>query len=410
MIGKANVLRVLMVGAVAVLLVASVAISTHADNFYWDHAAATPGDWIDSILPPYVKKFMQAANIGDSDALRIRANTTMEVAAMMVRQNEGSFNTPEQMKATLDEASRRAGWLYAIRGVASFAAPTSATFEFSHEDHKGAWWATQTMAQEWNRIKEENGGDPADSFDEFVGLYGVEPLTFLKGKTETIRHKSLSEPGYAWEKANEDMFTQFPQTAYYVHPDDPMEDSFDYDAYVESLREGSRIALKPEEWAMKSNQLAANITYERFRQSADAYIVANGNNATTKFQVDKQLYGLKEALRREHPGYGMQLAGNVQKLTLDEQLLEFDRWTPEMFETDAGKGVKLWLAARSTAQAEGMKLGHSRDWWKTSSDWQAIQLRQELQTIAAATYFKYPAFAMVFTGVFAHELQGVNGG
>ena len=377
---------------------------------FGDPDVDTPGDWVDSILPPYVKKFMQAANMGDSDALRIRANTTMEVAAMMVRQNEGSFNTQEQMKRTLEEASRRAGWLYAIRGIASATAPTSATFEFSHQDHKGMWWSTQTMAQEWNRIKEEMGGDPADAFDEFVGLYGIEPLTFLKGKTETVVPKSLTEPGYAWEKSNEAMFTEFPQTAYYVNPDSPLEDSFDYDAYIESLKEGTRVALKPEEWAMKSNQLAANITYERFRQSADAYLVANGNNAATMFQVNKQLYGLKEALRREHPGYGMQLAGNVQKITLDQQLLEFDRWTPEMFKTDAGKGVKLWLAARATAQAEGMKLGHSRDWWKTSSDWQAIQLRQELEVIAAATYTKYPAFMMVYTGVFAHELQGGDSG
>ncbi len=370
----------------------------------------TPGDWVDSLIPPTIKKFMQAVNIGDSDAMRIRANTTMEVAAMMVRQKEGSFNTPEQMKATLDEASRRAGWLYAIRGVASFTAPTSATFEFSHQDKSGMWFATQTMSNEWNRIKEEQGGDPAAAFDEFIGMYGISPFTFLKGGTETIVPSALTERGYAWEKQNEGMFTDYPQTAYYVNPVDPLDDVFDYDAYVESLREGTRVALSPEQWAMKSNQLAANITFERFRQSADAYMVANGNGAAVTFQVNKQLYGLKEALRREHPGYGMQLAGNVQRLTLDEQLLEFERWTPEMYETEAGKGVKLWLAARSSAEARGMELGNSRNWWKTSNDWQAIQLRQELEVIAAATYTKYPEFQSVYTGVFAYELEGANSG
>ncbi len=377
---------------------------------FGDPDTDTPGDWVDSLIPPTIKKFFQAANIGDPDALRIRANTTMEVAAMMVRQNEGSFNTPEQMKTTLAEASKRAGWLYAIRGVASFTAPTSATFEFSHEDKDGVWWATQTMAQEWNRIKEDANGDPADAFDEFVGMYGIEPLTFLKGKTETIRPSVVGEKGYAWEKSHEAVFNDFPQTAYYLNPVDPTDDIFDYDAYVESLRSGARVALKPEEWAMKSNQLAANITYERFRQSADAYLEANGRNAATQYQVNKQLYGLKEALRREHPGYGMQLSGNVQRLSLDEQLLEFERWTPAMYETEAGKGVKLWLAARSTAQAEGMKLGKSRNWWKTSNDWQAVQLRQELEVIAAATASKYPAFLSVYTGAFAHELEGGNSG
>ena len=81
-----------------------------------------------------------------------------------------------------------------------------------------------------------------------------------------------------------------------------------------------------------------------------------------------------------------------------------------MYSTEAGKGVKLWLAARSTAQAEGMKLGHSRNWWKTSNDWQAVQLRQELGVIAAATASKYPAFLSVYTGAFAHELEGGNSG
>ena len=104
------------------------------------------GGLLDDALPSYVKRFIQAASGGDADLERIRANTTMEVAAMMVRRGEGSFSSPEEIQDTLDRASRKTGWLYAIRGLAAFAGPTAPVFKYSSDtDNTGPWFYTNTI-------------------------------------------------------------------------------------------------------------------------------------------------------------------------------------------------------------------------------------------------------------------------
>ena len=361
------------------------------------------GDIIDNSLPSWVKKVVQAVGAGDEDMQRIRANTTMEVAGMMVRRGEGSFATPEEMKATLDAASKKSGWLYMIRAFASAAGPASPVFQYNSEiDKSGAWFYTNTMANKWSEMVKEHDGDTVSAFDEFTGLYGLSPQTYMQGKTKSITPHPLTEEAYAWKKENQDLYKQFPGTANLLNPVNPVDDEFSYDAYVESLREGSRVALTTTEWAEKQNQLAANIIVARFSNAAEAFMRGSEDTAIDQMKVDEQLYALQYQLSQEYEGYGRQITGSVAKMSPEERYGEIERWTPEMKATPGGEAIMMYMAARDEAEALSLAGGHSPNWWTTSPD--AAHIRDQVMAIATMIRAKHPAFRWAWVSLFSQEL------
>ncbi|RLB68332.1 MAG: hypothetical protein DRH08_01225, partial [Deltaproteobacteria bacterium] len=363
------------------------------------------GDIVDSFLPSYAKKFMQAADIGTADMKRVRANTTIEVAGMMVRKGEGSFESQEEIKRTLDQASTKSTWLYAIRGLASFAGPTSPSFSYNTKDADGNWFFTSTMVSEWQKLKEEYGGDDVEAMVEFTGMYGINPQTFLTGKTYKITDTPLTENMYAWKKEHEGIYKQFPGTAHLMNPSNPLQDEFSYDAYVASLREGTRQSYTPEQWANKSNQLAANIIMERFRKAANSFLNDSPNRTVDEVKVSEQMHKLQYSLQTEYPGYDQQITGVASPMGTDQKIAELKRWTPSMKNSEMGKVIGVYLAARDNAIAVGRRAGNSNTWWKTSMDPSAVRMRDELLAIATMLRVKNPAFATAWASLFQNELR-----
>jgi hypothetical protein len=373
---------------------------------FGEQSVSSVGDFIDSVAPSYMKKFIQAAGGPmDPDMSRIRANTTMEVAGMMVRRGEGSFSTTEDIKKTIDAASRKSGWLYAIRGLAAFAGPTSPTFAYDTQDKNGAWFYTNTMVNEWRKTLDNHGGEEVSAFEEFAGLYGLNPQTFMTGKTKSITPAPLTEDAYNWKRENEDMYKEFPGSAYLLNDTPVLEDEFSYDAYRQSLRDGSRVPYTPEQWANKSNQLAANVIMERFRQAGEAFMAGSNNRTEDHRRVNEQLYNLQDALMREYPGYMIQIAGTTTPMEKEEKLAEIERWTPEMKKSEVGQAVSDYMAARDNAAAIGRHMGKTDDWWMTSSDIEAQEIRKQLNDIGIMILNKVPAFGTAWHTLFAVELR-----
>ena len=362
------------------------------------------GDIIDNSLPAYFKRFFQAIGKGDEDMQRIRANTTMEVAAMMVRRGEGSFSTPEDIQKTLDVASKKSGWLYAIRGLATFAGPTAPVFQYSSEtDENGAWFYTNTMMTKWQETLEAHEGDSVSAFDEFTGLYGLSPQTYMTGKTKTVRPHPLTEKAYAWKLENEDIYKKFPGTANLLNPINEDTDEFSYEAYLESLETGARVPYGQKEWAEKSNQLAANIIMARFQKAADAFMAGSSHKQVDQMKVDEQLFALKWQLIEDYPGYGRQIMGSVAYISFDEKLLEIEKWTPEMKNSESGKGIVAYMAARKEAEAIGVRQGFSRNWWLTSAEGRTI--RDQVLGIATSIRAQNPAFRWAWVTMFSSEMS-----
>lgn len=363
------------------------------------------GDLVDSMAPSWLAKFSMAVGQGDSDMKRIRANTVMEVAGMMVRRGEGSFSTPEQIKKTLEEASEKSGWLYAIRGMASFAGPTSPTFKYDTSDKTGAWFFTNTMVQKWLEMVDSYDGDTVAAFDEFVGLYGLKPQTFMSGKTKALVNNPLGEKGYAWKLDHEDLYKKYPGTAHLLNPVSPVDDKFSYEAYVQTLKDGSRVAYTPEQWAQKSNQLAANIIMERFRQAADAFLAESPHRAVDQDKVNREMYALQATLIRQYPGYSLQITGMPNSMSPEEKRDEIRRWSPAVKATPAGRAITIYMAARENAENVGLGIGHSKDWWKGSTDANAVEIREELLQIGTMIRMNDPEFSTAWFSMFEGELR-----
>jgi len=364
------------------------------------------GDFVDSLIPSWANKFLMAADKGlTPDQQRIRANTTIEVAGMMVRRGEGSFSTPEEMKETLAQASKKSGWLYAIRGLAAAAGPTAPSFTYNTEDKNGSWFFTSTMANQWNETLKKHDGDEPSAFDEFTGMYGLMPQTFMVGKTQALTNAPLTKNAYSWKKENEEIYQNFPGTAYLLNPTDLANDEFDYDAYIATLKEGTRVSFTPEQWAQKSNSLAANVIMERFRKSASAFLAESPHRSVDQQKVSEQLYSLQMALMKDYPGYNREITGTANPMSPEEKLDEISRWTPEMKSSAIGTAVVSYLAARDNAEAISLRSGNSKDWWKISNEPEAVQIRDELIAIATMLKVKEPSFISAWTTLFSSDMR-----
>jgi len=363
------------------------------------------GDFIDNMLPSWAQKFVMAAGGMNEDQRRIRANTTMEVAGMMVRRGEGSFSSQAEIKSTLEAASKKSGWLYAIRGLASFAGPTSPVFDYNTEDKNGAWFYTNTMVNEWRKTVDNHGGDEVSAFNEFTGLYGLMPQTFMSGKTKALVNAPTTVDAYAWKKENEELYDKYPGTAYLLNPVDPLDDEFSYPAYLESLREGTRVAYTPTQWAEKSNQLAANVIMERFRQSATAFLADSPHKSVDQVKVDRQMHDLQRSLMNEYPGYNRQIMGDAAPMDIKQKLDEIRHWSPAMKASEVGQAVESYMFARDEAEAIGSRAGYSSGWWQTSMEPEAVEIRDQLIAISAMLYRQTPGFKSAWHTLFASEIR-----
>jgi len=261
------------------------------------------------------------------------------------------------------------------------------------------------MASQWNETLKNHDGDEASAFDEFTGQYGLAPHTFMVGKTRALTNAPLTENAYAWSKENEQIYQDFPGTAYMLNPVDISKDKFDYDAYIDSLKEGTRVSYTPKQWAEKSNQLAANVIMTRFQKSASAFLAASEHSSKDQVKVSEQLYSLQATLMGEFPGYNREITGVPNAMSVEEKLNEISRWTPEMRSTPVGAAVTTYAAARSDAEAISVRSGHSKDWWKTSNEPEAVEIRDELIAIATMLKMKEPGFGSAWASLFSAELR-----
>ena len=76
-----------------------------------------------------------------------------------------------------------------------------------------------------------------------------------------------------------------------------------------------------------------------------------------------------------------------------------------MRESDMGKVVMTYMAAREEAIAISIRSGNSESWWKTSSDPAAVQIRDELMSIASMLKIQNPGFMAAWTSLFSNEMR-----
>ena len=117
-------------------------------------------------------------------------------------------------------------------------------------DPEGRYFALNVLATAYYQILREYGGDQVEADQRFAQLFGYNPTALLISKSKEVRRTPYTEPGLA--QANEELFQDLPDAAYYFHPDSPL-DEFSYVAIqsfdADAIGGIARYDLQLNEWA-----------------------------------------------------------------------------------------------------------------------------------------------------------------
>ena len=354
------------------------------------------GDILDALAPAWFRKFSIAfLNNPTGDDQRLFDNTVIDVLRVMDQTGQVNLSTREGYQAALKKAQAAAQNVYRFRAASQFAGPTGAGVRFQTEDVRGRVWAFTTLATEYRRILEDNQFNEFETLQEFVRMYGINPSGLLTPKTNSLRRRSTTERGDEFEALNPELFSEFPNSAYYARPDNVDED-FYYPAYLRQIREGTRQALKPEQWIQEQNNFLGRLAYERAKRTV---------GDRTDFEARRWLNAYRLELMERYEGYNSPILGVAQKPNRDALIREFEQWqfNPAISQTDAGQGIAQYMRARELAQREMVAQGFQPSSLATSQAGQVYRdwLRTQAQNILLAN----PSFGPVWVEVFSREIE-----
>lgn len=377
-------------------------------DFRWLHdliypfglpSADSPGGIIDSALPAWFKKFVIAWDGGTEDDDRILTNMAIDAMRAMEVNGEIDMSDPEGLRDAWDEARSRARAIFAIRAASQFIGPAGAGVRWDVEyDSTGEAFAFQVLATEYRRLKEENDQSDIAATAQFREIYGFDPFALIQAKTRQIVPRSVTDPGLDFQRANPELFEEFPLTAYYARPDGPDED-FYYPAYLDQLEEKMREPLTEEQWTREANKLRGSLAYQKARD----YAMATGRENEPAMQA--WLRTIRTQLIEQYPGYGVETPGLGASADADEVRREFAAWmeNPDLAATEAGQGLAEYLTARNFAHAEAEALGITPTGFATAN--RTAYLRNWLYAIAQDVVVRHPDFAPIWERWYRYEVE-----
>lgn len=360
-----------------------------------------PGAIINSVMPAWFRKALTSFGRPTGDDQRLFNNTVIDVLRAMQLNGEipGEL-TPSETAKVLEEARNRAKDVYKLRFIQQFIGPTGAQVRWDVElDPKGEAFAYQVLATEYREMIEANQGDRVQAFYDFVNQYGFDPAGLATAKTESLRPRSVTEEGLAFQQSNSELFRDFSLTAYYAAPDAP-DGEFNYNAYLAQLRDADRVGLTPEQWWIERNRLLGSISYEKLRRKAVEAGVRN------EPQVAAYLRTMRYFYMEKYPGYGFDNIGVVAQPEQRQFMMEFETWRddPRLSRTQAGQGLTLYLRSRDKALALAeAEMGVSADGFANAKS--TAQLREYLLQIGQALTRRYPDFGVIFQRHYLWEVE-----
>ncbi len=357
----------------------------------------TPEDRTDVLaigLPAWARRLRSVIEGPQND--RVYMNTVTDVAAYLNSTGEYDIqgsNAREEMVRLFVDAKEKAKWLYLVRAAAQTTLPSAPQLKFMAEDPNGNLIAMRAIVDDYQKMKKKarkEGRPNADAFDEFLNKWGVDNVLLTSSKSQrNVPGLTSTVEQRDWERANSDLTKKYPDVWALFAPEGTKYDSTAYNA---QLRSGQRVALTTDEIIRRTNDRLASHLYNRGRE-------ALLNEPLTTPQRQQRLRNLKDALRREYPGYE-QTAFARDSAALIVQL-EQALSEPVFADTQTGRALSEYFAVRARAQGTVSRAGLS---WPPTSD-RAALVRDGLLRVGQALAQKYPNFARTWDEVLESEIM-----
>ena len=379
-------------------------------------------------MPSWLKKAVVAGDSMDAEFQRAYANQVKEIQRAMFMTGTYDDSTPEQQVASLEKAKKLATQSLLHRAFVQFLAPTGAVLQYDYEigpggrayldprtvegDPEGKYFAQTLLSDAYYRMLAKANGDRVIAIAEFIKVFGFEPTSLLTSKSKQVRKVSFTDEGGYFKQENEELFKKYPDVAYYMYPDSPL-DEFNWQAWNQAFSDGDRVDLTPEQYEQSVRQAQGSLAYEHARR-----VIMDGPMYASLPYAKRveQLYLIRLQLQQQFPGYG-ETSTAPQSLTTEakiKQLTEMvqrdgdslvtmpDGSTKKLNEMPAMKGIIKYLTVRQRV-LNVIKSEHGLN--ATLSRAEASEYRSYLRGVANKLMLEYPDFYFMYFDVFRVEVE-----
>ncbi len=390
-VGGLSLMTDVLPGVGPVTQISAGAFLPDAPEFDWMHNVLFPFGQpdtshgvLEAFLPPWVNKFRQAAGGGADEAQFNGA--VMDVSRYLVSTGKYDTSTTDGINRLLKDATKKAKYIYALRGAAQFFAPTAPTPEWLVKDKNGDALVAQKLIAEYHDLLAE---DPQHATQAMLEKFGENVFLALQGKTaEVVAGAPITKEGANWERSHEGVVKSFPNVFGFFAPDEGGDlDSAAFDRQVSHHR---RVPLTPDQAVRLANGRVANMIYQHAKDQ-----VGPKTNAAQRTWLRQ----LRQALVTKYPGFGERV-GVPESASVDTQVRELtDAVKDDRLDGNpAVKPIALYLQAREKAAAAGDTPTSFRQ------SQQMASTRTWLRAVASKIQDEYPEFTSVWERVFDREL------
>ena len=356
----------------------------------------SPGQWFDQLTPPWFRRFLAGLGAKTGETAELYGRTEMDMMRMLMMTGRYDPADPASREQLFKDAEGKTGQMFLVRALGAFLGPTPPTVRYEAEDRNGTLWAYTNLGTEFAKLVEKWDGDEARAYDEFSQRFGLDASLFSTHKTRSLVRRSVTPTGVEFQQRNPQVFERHPLSAYFIYPDDPLDEEFEMDGYVQQLRDKTRVQLTTPQWLTERNSFLGRVAYEHARQ------VAGGRN---DYNAINWLRSTRSELRVLYPGYDTENLGLAGKAPRDEVIAELEKWPedPAIMRTVVGTAVAHYLRAREWAKARSIEAGLSPTGFLSADRLQYV--RDWLRVQGAGLVAKYPEFSAVWIEVFQREIE-----
>lgn len=350
----------------------------------------TSGGIFESFLPAWYKKFQTSGagwvplNHRSEKQQRAYIQAVGDITNYLVSTGKYRMDSEGEQQRTLDAANKRAKWLFILRGMAQYIAPSPPSPQFAARDKDGNTHLSFQLAAEYRKLQE---ADYRTATEKFVAKFGEGAL--MAAQPGSQGGGPVTKTAYDFVRENPDLEKKYGDVAGLFAPGGGQGGEFNNQAYQRQLSMGTRKVRTPEELIQLTNQRLGTMVMAQAKASV-------GEKPTP---AEKQwLRTISDRVEQEYPGFNATPANmREQKLALQKTLRAID--DPVIAQTDAGKGLAIYVTARQKAIEAAQERGFKT--FASSPDTQ--DLRDWLEGIAGGITDEHPDFAPLYDQVLSRE-------
>lgn len=311
-------------------------------------------------------------------------NTYMEtLRALSVNTDRYNLSTEEGVTRLMADARQRAQIITLMRAMGQFTGPASPAPEFKIPTKRGDKYV-DALLQELRQFEQE---DYDSAVDKFLDLYGDDLVLYTSSKSRAIAQglEATQEFG-VWERENQDLINQFPDTAYFMAPRGGGE--FSFTVWQRQLQEGTRKKFTDREMIDFAQNRLGSVKYRAARRMF-------GPNPSEPQRDALRAY--REYLNEKLPGFPKRAQFEANKLANDiDQMWKMVN-DPRLANNQVAQLTKRYLSQRN-------ELMKTQD-LKSFQSKKALPARSALYSLGEALANQNPEFDRVWSRFLAQEVD-----